>query len=141
MNKHLVFVYGTLRRGGPNHYMLAEADYLGPHWTPPRFTMFRLGQFPAVVPRGETVITGEVYRVDDAVFGLLDELECYPQVFSRQRIETPPGHGQRGEPRRLAAASGLRDVASAALARRSGFPCIPVHASQPEGDRHPGRDE
>ena len=92
MNKHLVFVYGTLRKGGPNHYMRAEADYLGAHWTPPRFTMFRLGPFPAVVPRGETVITGEIYRVDDAVFGLLDELECYPQVFSRQRIETPPGH-------------------------------------------------
>lgn len=91
MNRHLVFIYGNLRRGGSNHHMLAESDFLGPYRTAPQYTMFRLGQFPAVVPRGETAITGEVYRVADDVFGLLDELECYPQVFSRQRIETPAG--------------------------------------------------
>lgn len=91
MNKHIIFVYGTLRHGGSNHYMLAGSEFLGPHWTAPRFTMFRLGQFPAVVPRGETAIAGEVYRIDDDVFGLLDELECYPQVFSRQRIDTHAG--------------------------------------------------
>ncbi|MBS1269391.1 MAG: hypothetical protein MAG794_00342 [Gammaproteobacteria bacterium] len=33
MSRHLVFVYGTLRRGGPNHTMLAECDYLGRHDT------------------------------------------------------------------------------------------------------------
>jgi gamma-glutamylcyclotransferase (GGCT)/AIG2-like uncharacterized protein YtfP len=92
MNKHLVFVYGALRRGGSNHYMLADSEYLGGHQTDPLFTMFRLGQFPAVVPRGETSIAGEVYRISDEVFELLDELECYPSVFSRQIIATPAGN-------------------------------------------------
>lgn len=91
MNKHLVFVYGTLRRGGRNNYILKECDYLGPHWTPPHYTMFGLGDYPAVVARGQTSILGEVYRIDDAVFDLLDELECYPQVYSRQHIETAAG--------------------------------------------------
>lgn len=91
MNKHLVFVYGTLRRGGRNNYMLADADFLCRHWTRPQFTMFQLGTFPAVVPRGSTAIAGEIYRVSDRLFGLLDELECYPQVFFRERIETPAG--------------------------------------------------
>ena len=91
MNKHLIFVYGTLRRGGTNHYMLAEANFLGRYETEPRYTMFRLGQFPAVVARGDTPIAGEIYRISDPVFALLDELECYPQVFSRQLIKTPAG--------------------------------------------------
>jgi len=91
MNKHLVFVYGTLRRGGSNHYMLADSNFLGRYATEPRYTMFRLGQFPAVVARGDTAIEGEIYRVSDQVFSLLDELECYPSVFSRQLIPTPAG--------------------------------------------------
>lgn len=91
MNKHLVFVYGTLRRGGDNHYMLADSNFLGRYTTEPRYTMFRLGQFPAVVARGDTAIHGEIYRVSDEVFALLDELECYPSVFSRQIIHTPAG--------------------------------------------------
>lgn len=91
MNKHLVFVYGTLRQGGAHHHMLAEADFVGAHWTAPQYTMFGLGDFPAVVPRGQTSIVGEVYRVDDEMFALLDELECYPHVFSRERIETHAG--------------------------------------------------
>lgn len=91
MNKHLVFVYGTLRRGGANNYMLAEANFLGRYTTEPRYTMFRLGHHPAVVARGDTAIVGEIYRVNDEVFQLLDELECYPTVFSRQKIPTPAG--------------------------------------------------
>lgn len=91
MNKHLVFVYGTLRRGGSNHYMLADSNFLGKYTTEPLYTMFRLGQFPAVVARGNTAIDGEIYRVSDEVFSLLDELECYPSVFSRQVIQTPAG--------------------------------------------------
>lgn len=91
MNKHLVFVYGTLRRGGANHYMLADSNFLGRYVTEPRYTMFRLGQFPAVVARGNSPIAGEIYRVSDEVFALLDELECYPSVFARQIIHTPVG--------------------------------------------------
>jgi len=91
VTSHLVFVYGTLRRGGWNHYMLARQSYLGRHLTEPRYTMFRLGHFPAVVARGETPIEGELYRVDGDGLALLDELECYPNVFSRQVIDTPAG--------------------------------------------------
>lgn len=61
------------------------------HQTDSLYTMFRLGKFPAVVPRAETSIVGEVYRIGDEVFGLLDELECYPGVFSRQVIAAPGG--------------------------------------------------
>lgn len=91
MNRHLVFVYGNLRQGGPDDYILAECELIGPHTTEPRYTMFRLGDFPAVVARGETAIVGEIYRVGDDVFGLLDELQCYPQVFSRQTVHTSSG--------------------------------------------------
>lgn len=91
MNSHLVFVYGALRRGGVNHHVLADSEFLGEHWTEPRYTMFRLGQFPVVVARGETPIVGEIYRVNQAAFDLIEELQCYPQVFSRQIVRTPVG--------------------------------------------------
>lgn len=71
--------------------MLAGSDYLGPHQTDPLFTMFRLGEFPAVVARGKTPIAGEVYRISDEVLDLLDEIHCYPNVFSRQVLGTPVG--------------------------------------------------
>lgn len=91
MNDHLVFVYGTLRRGGDNHYLLADSSFVGRHVTEALYTLFRLGQFPAVVARGDTPIVGELYRVSTEVFALLDELECYPSVFARQTMDTEAG--------------------------------------------------
>jgi gamma-glutamylcyclotransferase (GGCT)/AIG2-like uncharacterized protein YtfP len=71
--------------------MLEQSEFVGAHQTEPRYTMCRLGQFPAVVARGDTAIIGELYRIENDVFALLDELECYPQVFSRQVVDTPAG--------------------------------------------------
>lgn len=86
-----VFVYGTLRRGQPNHPLLRGATFLGGHCTEAAFTMVDLGTYPGVVEGGTTSITGEVYRVDRATLGRLDRLEAYPLVYTRKQIETPFG--------------------------------------------------
>ena len=87
----LVFVYGSLRRGQSHHPLLRHAKYLGEHKTEPYYTMFSLGAFPAVVVGGHSVITGEVFAIDQAMLSRLDEFEDCPAEYFRRRIVTPFG--------------------------------------------------
>lgn len=86
-----VFVYGTLRRGQPNHRLLAGAHYLGTHVTPACYTMLDLGTYPAVIEGGATAVVGEVYAVDRALLARLDRFEDCPGEYARRRIDTPYG--------------------------------------------------
>ena len=87
----LVFVYGTLRCGGVNHYLLKGAMLCGGHVTPARYRMLHLGAYPGVVEGGATAIVGEVYRVTRRQFAALDRLEAYPRLYDRKLIDTPWG--------------------------------------------------
>lgn len=86
-----VFVYGTLKKGGRLHQALEEANgvFIGEHTTEPIFTMYDLGNYPAVIIGGMTKITGEVYQVDDLKD--LDIVEGYPKLYNRTSIRTPYG--------------------------------------------------
>ncbi len=86
-----VFVYGTLKCGGHNHRLLEKDTFLGEHRTPPRYTMYSLGSFPAVTRRGNTAIRGEVYRISKQTFARLDRLEGYPSFYNRVLIDTRYG--------------------------------------------------
>jgi gamma-glutamylcyclotransferase (GGCT)/AIG2-like uncharacterized protein YtfP len=86
-----VFVYGTLREGGVNHYLLKEAKYLGHCSTRPFFKMFHLGTYPGVIKGGFSAIEGEVYAVDTRLMKELDKLEGYPKAYTRAFIDTPWG--------------------------------------------------
>lgn len=81
-----VFVYGTLRKGQPNHELLEGCRALGPARTAPVFTLVSLGAFPAMVGGGETVVVGEIYEVDLWTLALLDRLEGHPRFYLRQPI-------------------------------------------------------
>jgi gamma-glutamylcyclotransferase (GGCT)/AIG2-like uncharacterized protein YtfP len=87
----LVFVYGTLRRGQRNHYMLRSSPFLGMHVTEPCYTMLDLGSYPAVVRGGHCAISGELYRVTPPTLATLDELEDYPDRYDRAVITTEQG--------------------------------------------------
>lgn len=52
--RHRVFVYGTLLRGGVNHYLLDGAVYLGPQRTEPCFSLHNLGAYPGLARGGHT---------------------------------------------------------------------------------------
>ena len=89
--QHRVFVYGTLLCGEVNHPLLAGARLLGPHRTPPRYSLYDLGAYPGVARRGCTAVVGEVYEVDAQGLGRLDRLEEYPRLYDREPIATPYG--------------------------------------------------
>lgn len=93
---HYVFVYGTLKKGEGNDYLLKDSEFLGEAWTDEEFLFCGQG-FPRAIrvtdSRREKVATlmarilGEVYVVDDEVLRLLDGLEGHPYMYKRTVID------------------------------------------------------
>uniref|UniRef100_G1QAW5 Gamma-glutamylaminecyclotransferase n=1 Tax=Myotis lucifugus TaxID=59463 RepID=G1QAW5_MYOLU len=100
-----VFVYGTLKRGQPNHQVLLDATHgcatfrgrgrtvqpcplviAGQHNIP------RLLNLPG---RGHRV-SGEIYTVDERMLRFLDEFEGCPDLYQRVRVSVgPPAAAER----------------------------------------------
>jgi gamma-glutamylcyclotransferase (GGCT)/AIG2-like uncharacterized protein YtfP len=85
MNKHLVFVYGTLRRGGagamsirfPSSKFIADAKVSG--------SLYDLGAYPGLlVNESNSLVTGEVYEVDDGILNELDDFEASSNYWRKQ---------------------------------------------------------
>ena len=88
--QQLIFVYGTLKQGEPNHYLLAESELLGVYETPPIYALYDFGTHPGLV-EGSDAIVGEVYRISDEVLAKLDIFEDVPIEYRRETIETSFG--------------------------------------------------
>lgn len=95
MNKHLVFVYGTLRRDAarsmsirfPGAKFIAEAKVSG--------SLYDLGAHPGLLlDESNSSVTGEVYEVDDEILNKLDEFEASSH-YRRKQCEISPGTGRR----------------------------------------------
>ena len=87
-----LFVYGTLRAGRGNHFLLNGAQYLGVRHTQPKFTMVSCGGFPGVLGSGDTSIVGEVYEVTNPdQLRQIDRLEGHPDWYTRTPITTIEG--------------------------------------------------
>ncbi len=95
MNKHLVFVYGTLRRGGaramsirfPNSIFIADAKVSG--------SFYDLGAYPGLLlNESNSLVIGEVYEVDDEILNQLDEFEASSD-YRRKQVEISLGTQSR----------------------------------------------
>lgn len=89
---NFIFVYGSLKRGFSNHFLLENSKFLGEFITDPEYKMISLGYFPGVILEGNTSIYGEIYEVDTDTFKRLDTLEGYPSFYDRVEIETDYGN-------------------------------------------------
>ena len=98
----LIFVYGTLKRGGSNHHYLAGQQFLGKARTPPGYRLYELRGYPGMIekPDDQDGVTGEVWSIDEKCLAQLDLLEglveglyrrvplALPAPFARQAVET-----------------------------------------------------
>ncbi|MHA2939220.1 gamma-glutamylcyclotransferase family protein [Vibrio sp. RC27] len=87
---NLVFVYGTLRRGESNHYLLEHSEFLGKVQTQPLFSLYDLGEYPGAI-EGDAAIIGEVYQVNETTLEALDRLEEVPIEYRRDTLQTSLG--------------------------------------------------
>jgi gamma-glutamylcyclotransferase (GGCT)/AIG2-like uncharacterized protein YtfP len=89
----LVAVYGTLKRGLSNHYLIQDALYLGSD-SLRAITLYDLGPYPGAKSEVSDGINIEVFAVTDAQLQALDELEEYnseaPEqgMYNRLAFET-----------------------------------------------------
>lgn len=85
-----VFVYGTLKYGESNSYILRNSIFVGTFKTDPKYNLHDLGPFPAVVPDGNVSVIGEVYLVDNDTMEKLDFLEGYPDFYDKELTSVYP---------------------------------------------------
>jgi gamma-glutamylaminecyclotransferase len=73
----VIFVYGTLKRGGSNHLFLSGQKFVGEARTAPGFTLYSLGDYPGLVraPGDTEGVAGELWSVDGPCLAELDRLE------------------------------------------------------------------
>ena len=85
MTSHLLFVYGTLRKGGasaisrlyPDSRFIANAAVGG--------RLYDLGEFPALLlDESSASVIGEIYEIDDNALNALDEFEASAAYLRRQ---------------------------------------------------------
>jgi gamma-glutamylcyclotransferase (GGCT)/AIG2-like uncharacterized protein YtfP len=85
----LLFVYGTLKRGGCRHGPLASQHFRGETHTRSGYALHDLGDYPGLVvdPASTQAVQGEVYEVEESLLPWLDTVEGSPGWFRRDPIE------------------------------------------------------
>jgi gamma-glutamylcyclotransferase (GGCT)/AIG2-like uncharacterized protein YtfP len=94
---HRIFVYGTLKGGFWNHYLLEGCEFFGSAATVPTYKMIENG-FPVIMPDPEgKPVAGEIYTVDDERLERLDQLEHEGSSYDRRLIDVtlPLASGER----------------------------------------------
>jgi gamma-glutamylaminecyclotransferase len=92
MATHLVFVYGTLKHGKYNHYLLEDSECLGEYFTSKDYTLI-MSNLPYLIKRKGHGCLGEVYKINSRILSSLDKLEHHPEWYERKEIEVIPLDG------------------------------------------------
>lgn len=83
MNAQPVFVYGTLRKGGSNHFRMGDSQFVGVGRISGK--MYRIDWYPALVCGGDTSVKGELYLVGEKELAALDAFEGITPDADEQR--------------------------------------------------------
>ncbi|VTR93000.1 Putative uncharacterized protein OS=Vibrio mimicus MB451 GN=VII_001324 PE=4 SV=1: AIG2 [Gemmata massiliana] len=89
--KTLLFVYGTLKRGGRNYPRIAHQEFIAEVVTAARYRVIDLGPYPGLICDAINgfAVHGELFAVDARGLAELDEFEDVPNLFVRDRVEIP----------------------------------------------------
>lgn len=80
-----LFVYGTLKKGFSNHYLLEDCTPIHDKVCLGGYKMYSLGGFPCIKEAETTdVVEGEVYDVPSGRWPILDRLEGVPHMYHRK---------------------------------------------------------
>lgn len=96
---HLIFVYGTLKRGAVNHRHLADAVFVADAATGAGYTLYQLDGYPGMIrdPGDANGVRGELWQVGAACLARLDEFEGVPEgLYRREPVQLAPPHAGIG---------------------------------------------
>ncbi|KAK7162265.1 hypothetical protein R3I94_004805 [Phoxinus phoxinus] len=99
-----IFVYGTLKKGQPNHFWMmdhanGQAEFVAHARTVDRYPLVIATKYNVPfllnVPGTGQHVTGEIYSVDQQMLEFLDWFENCPQKYQRSliRLEVQDGPG------------------------------------------------
>jgi gamma-glutamylcyclotransferase (GGCT)/AIG2-like uncharacterized protein YtfP len=87
MARLTLFVYGTLKRGGRGHALLARQQYLGVARTTPGYRLVQGPWYPCLIKDSSGyAVEGELWSVDEAALAELDAYEGDADLFERGPI-------------------------------------------------------
>lgn len=90
-----IFVYGTLKRGGLHHGLMAGQRFISCARTLPRYRLYDLGGFPGMIEDKGTplAVEGEVWEVDRFGLAVLDQLEGTEEgMYARVSVSLAAPH-------------------------------------------------
>ncbi len=96
MSKTILFFYGSLRRGGSNHRLIADQTFVGEAVTLPHYRLVHLGQYHGMIRDDENgiAIPGELWEVSECCLQELDDFEG-PE-YPRRPVEIEGRTGVQG---------------------------------------------
>lgn len=92
----LLFVYGSLRKGGWNEDYLASSEFVGPANTavPCALHVCPTSGLPFMTFEPVSWVVGELYCVDEMILADLDALEGHPDSYRRVQLEVEMAAGE-----------------------------------------------
>lgn len=98
MSENIVAVYGTLKRGKTNHFImeLLSAEFLGEGKTAEKYPLTTDGMLPYLFDEAGVGhrIPVEIYRVSDTALAVIDRFECHPKFYARKSIKCELSSGE-----------------------------------------------
>lgn len=97
MPENIVAVYGTLKRGKTNHFImeLLSAEFLSTGKTTEKYPLTTDGMLPYLFDEAGVGhrIPVEIYRVSDTALAVIDRFECHPKFYARKitKCKLPSG--------------------------------------------------
>ncbi|XP_051881792.1 gamma-glutamylaminecyclotransferase-like isoform X2 [Pristis pectinata] len=91
-----VFVYGTLKKGQPNHHYMIDGTqgkgkYCGSGVTAEKYPLVVAGKYniPFLLdePGSGQEVSGEIYTIDAQLLQFLDEFESCPELYQRKQVK------------------------------------------------------
>ncbi len=97
--EQFLFVYGSMKRGCPNHRRVQNSEYIGTYHTIGYYTMYAdsSNQFPYVVEDEKRYsIRGELYKITKQEnFDAIDQLEGVPDFYRKKQVSVINKNGHR----------------------------------------------
>lgn len=98
MSENIVAVYGTLKRGKTNHFImeLLSAELLGEGKTTEKYPLTTDGMLPYLFDEAGVGhrIPVEIYRVSDTALAVIDRFECHPKFYARKSTKCELSSGE-----------------------------------------------